>query len=402
MDRANIAAVVTERGGESSHMAILTRSLGIPAVSGIIDACSRIPNGSEILVDGEKGIITVNASRKNLHSFHISKNRYDHKSSLTKGEEYKKCATIDGVDVHLMANIGRVEEAEQIFEHHLDGIGLYRTEFLYLQSNEVPAEDTQVKAYTEVAKRLGDLPVVIRTLDLGGDKKLDLMNANFENNPNLGCRGLRFSLSENRLLDTQLRAITSTYENYGNVKVLLPMVLGGDDFRQSVERLQEIIGDNVVRQGPKVGAMIETPSALFELNEILEQADFISIGTNDLAQFMLAADRNTLGLLDGNPVLYPSVLRAIKKVVNAAQRHECPVCICGEAAGDPLTACLFVGLGIRELSMSPIRAARVRYVLRKASSGQLEEFASKALDSYKLQEIESLLLEFGNNVQINS
>jgi len=400
MDRANVAAVVTERGGNSSHMAILTRSLGIPAVSGITDACSLISNDSEILVDGEKGTVTLNTSKKALDTFHILKNRYNHNSMLTTEEEYKKCTTVDGLDIRLMANIGRVEDTEQVIKHHLDGIGLYRTEYLYLQSADVPNIDTQIEDYSKVAKKLGDLPVVIRTLDLGGDKKPEFISAEFENNPNLGSRGLRFSLSESRLLDTQLHAIAATCKNYRNIRVLFPMVMGGDDLRQSIKKLEEAINDVELRQSLKTGAMIETPSALFELDEILEQADFISIGTNDLAQFMLAADRNTLGLVTGDPAIYPSVLRAIKKVVDAAETRKRPVCICGEAAGDPPIACLFVGLGMRELSMSPVRAARVRYTLRETSCVVLQELAAKALECNNVQKIEALLFEFQNKVKM--
>jgi len=394
MDRANVAAVVTERGGESSHMAILTRSLGIPAVSGIVDACLLIADGSEILVDGEAGTVTLGANSESLRSFNVSRNRYNRDSVLTVEEEYKKSTTTDGVNISLMANIGRAGEAGQVLEHHLDGVGLYRTEYLFLQSSEVPDVDTQVKDYTGVAEKLGDLPVVVRTLDLGGDKKAGFLPAGFENNPNLGRRGLRFSLSESRLLETQLRAIVTTWRNHRNVQVLFPMVMGGDDLRQSVEKLKETADDVGAGGIPKVGAMIETPSALFELDEILEQSDFISIGTNDLAQFMLAADRNALGLIAGNPAIYPSVLRAVKRVVKAAREKACPLCICGEVAGDPLIACLFVGLGIRQLSMSPVRAARVCYNLRKVSFAAMEELAARALESSNAGQIESLLLEF--------
>jgi len=401
LDRANVAAIVTERGGESSHMAILTRSLGIPAVSGIDDACSLIPNGSEILVNGETGTVTLSANKISFDSFNIARKRYDHEKTLSLENEQKNCATTDSIRIRLRANIGRVEEIEEVLKHNLDGIGLYRTEYLYLQSADLPSMDVQVEAYSQVADKLDSLPIVIRTLDLGGDKKPEFLTSEFENNPNLGSRGLRFSLSENRLLDTQLHAIATTCKNHRNVQVLFPMVMGGDDLRLSIEKLKEIFNEAQVGQLPKVGAMIETPSALFELDEILEQADFISIGTNDLAQFMLAADRNTLGLIAGNPTTYPAVIRAIKKVITAAKEKKRPVCICGEAAGYPLIACLFVGLGIRELSMSPVRAAQVRYVLRKISSVDSEELAAKVLNCSNVQKIESLLLEFYNNQKFN-
>jgi phosphoenolpyruvate-protein phosphotransferase len=398
MDRSNVAAIVTERGGESSHMAILTRSLGIPAVSGISDACSLIANGSDILVDGETGEVTISASKNNLENFCVAREKYDDESTLTLEAEERECITANGVRIRLMANIGRVDEAGQILIHHLDGVGLYRTEFLYLQTADIPGMDKQVEAYNLVAKELFNLPVTIRTLDLGGDKKPGFLTSDFENNPNLGSRGLRFSLSESRLLDTQLHAIVTTWASHKNVRILFPMVMGGNDLRLCIEKLKEIADKVELDECPKVGAMIETPSALFELDEIVEQVDFISIGTNDLAQFMLAADRNTVGLIDGNPAIYPSVLRAIKKVINVARRRKRPVCICGEAAGDPLIASLFVGLGIRELSMSPVRAARVRYALRKGSSGDFEELADKALEIDNPRKIESLLIEFHNEI----
>jgi phosphoenolpyruvate-protein phosphotransferase len=396
MDRDNVSAVVTERGGESSHMAILTRSLGIPAVSGISNACLVIPDGAEVLVNGETGTVTLNPSKNTIDSFHVSKDKYNHDSTLTVEEEDKKCVTTDGVDVALMANIGRVEETEEVLKHNLDGVGLYRTEYLFLRSTSIPSFDAQVKAYSEVAEKLGNMPVVIRTLDLGGDKKPQFLGREFENNPNMGSRGLRFSLSENQLLKTQLEAIAATCKKYTNVQVLFPMVMGGNDLRLSIEKLKESASGLEVGGTLKVGAMIETPSALFELDEILEQVNFVSIGTNDLAQFMLAADRNALDLTSGDPALYPSVLRAVKKVADAADRKNCAASVCGEAAGEPSIACLFVGLGLRKLSMSPVRAARVRYALRKCGSVELEELARKALNCENVQSIESLLFDFQN------
>jgi len=400
MDRANIVAVVTERGGESSHMAILTRSLGIPAVAGIGDVCSVIENGSELLVNGEAGTVTVSPSKRRISSFHVTQDRYNRAIALAAEDEDKKCVTTDGAGIRLLGNIGRVEEAEQVVSHHLDGVGLYRTEYLYLKSGTVPSVGAQVEAYSAVCEMLGGLEVVIRTLDLGGDKKPSFLACEFENNPNLGSRGLRFSLSESLLLEGQLRAIAVTSERYGNVGVLFPMVTGGNDLRESIEKLGEIANEVGGGKRLKVGAMIETPSCLFELDEILDQADFISIGTNDLSQFMLAADRNTVGLVSGNPAIYPSVLRAVKGVIEAAARKKRSVCICGEAAGDPLIACLFVGLGVRALSMSPVRAARVRYMLRRASLSALEELGVKALESRNVGGVESLLHEFEKGIRM--
>lgn len=393
LDRTHVAAVVTERGGTTSHMAVLTRSMGVPAVSGVANACRRIPDGAEVLVDGVHGKVTIGATESNLNRFVAAKSEYNHIDSQAAREEQTECITSDGTKIELLANIGRAYEAADVLEHNLAGVGLFRTEYIFMQSSRPPACQTQVRIYQEVAERLAPRPVTIRTLDLGGDKIPPFLVPRFESNPSLGNRGLRFSLMERHLLHTQLEAILRTAKDFDNVQILLPMVMGKEDLSQTVERINSVAKELDMDQIPQIGAMIETPASVFELDEIFQVADFVSIGTNDLAQFMLAADRHSLYLLAENPVLHPSVLRAIKTIVQAAQEYDRPVCLCGEAAGNPPLACLLVGLGIRQLSMSPVRAARLRYALRRNSCSRLEEMARYALKSESPAKIEAALKE---------
>jgi phosphoenolpyruvate-protein phosphotransferase len=393
LDREHVAAVVTERGGTTSHMAVLTRSMGVPAVSGVVNACRRIPDGAEVLVDGVNGKVTIGATESNLNRFVAEKDKYNHIGSQAAQEEQTECITSDGTKVELLANIGRAYEAADVLEHNLAGVGLFRTEYIFMQSSEPPACQTQVRAYQEVAERLAPRPVTIRTLDLGGDKMPQFLAPKFENNPSLGNRGLRFSLMERQLLHTQLEAILRTAENFDNVRILLPMVMGKEDLSRAVEQISSAAEELHMHHTPRIGAMIETPSSVFELDEILQVADFVSIGTNDLAQFMLAADRNSLYLLAENAVLHPSVVRAIRTIVQAAQEYDRPVCVCGEEAGNPPIACLLVGLGIRQLSMSPVRAGRLRYALRRNSCSRLQEIAECALKSESPAKIGAALKE---------
>jgi len=379
LDRSHVAAIVTERGSETSHAAILARSLGIPGVAGIAEACSEIPPEADVLVDGESGEVTITPEHAQVETFSAQKHRYNHDSAEALSQRRLCCETLDGVPISLMANIGRADEAHQVRQSAVDGVGLFRTEYLFLDVDESPSLDVQANAYASVADSLAGLPLAIRTLDLGGDKKPRFLLPKFENNPNLGLRGLRLSLAEPELLRTQLRAIIRTARERDNVSVLFPMVLEEEDLRRAVEHFEQVSREEAGELDVAIGAMIETPSALFDLPAILDVADFLSIGTNDLVQFMLAADRNALDMMAAVSVLHPSVLRAIRAVVEAAGDAGKPVCVCGEAAGDPRVACLLVGLGIRQLSMSPVRAAKVRQAIRSHRATELDELAQEKL-----------------------
>jgi len=376
LDSARVRGVVTEHGGETDHAAILARSLGIPAVSGVERATELVEPGGLLLVDGERGVVTISPTGADVSSFERIKQTYDGDSARALAEEDEECRTRDGIYVDLLANLARLEQVGDVVKHGLHGIGLLRTEFLYLDSREAPSIERQIEAYRQLVRGLPGAPINIRTLDLGGDKHPAFLRRRSEANPHLGLRGLRFSLSEQELFHTQLAAIVEVARDHP-VRVLFPMVTGESDLSRAVDLLHLVAEERGVSRLPSVGAMIETPAAVFEIDEILEHCDFVSIGTNDLTQFILAADRSAAELIADYSVFHPAVLRAIRTVVDAATSAARPVGLCGEAAGDPTSALIFTGLGIRQLSMSPALAARVRYAIRRVASdetrGLLEE-----------------------------
>ena len=391
LDRRHVVGIVTEEGGENSHAAILARALGIPAVTGIAAATTQIRNGAQILIDGESGSVCVMPTQTAIATFDSLKSRYDDDTTIAIAAEELECVTRDGTRVSLLANINRPNESHLVTSHHLDGIGLFRTEFMFLESAEAPSFDRQVAAYRQVIDSLADRTVVIRTLDLGSDKVPAFLTPHHEANPHLGLRGLRFSLAEHNLFETQVRAVIAASQDHENCRLLLPMVLGAGDLSDAAKVIRGIITELDVPRTLAIGAMIETPSALFALEEILEIAEFICIGTNALTQFMLAADRDACDLVDDYSVLHPCVLRAIAKVIDAGHSAGREVCVCGESASYARTACLLVGLGVRQLSMSPVRAARVRYLLREMHIRRLEELAEQALGSRSTGAVLSLL-----------
>jgi phosphoenolpyruvate-protein phosphotransferase len=392
LDREHVAAIVTERGGPTGHAAILARAMGIPAITGVEGATRLIAPGSRLLVDGECAEITLLPTDTQRQQFDARMSRYRRASEAAVDAEQQHCATLDGHEITLLANIGRPAEAREVALHNLDGVGLFRTEFLFLDDSRPPDFERQLRCYQDACRAVGNRPLVIRTLDLGGDKHPLFLQDLAEMNPNLGLRGLRFSLEAAAdLFETQLRSIVQCATR-GDVRVMFPMVLGGDDFHHaaSIFRQLEVPGSTTDKPIP-VGAMIETPSALFTIEDILEEADFLSLGTNDLTQFMLAADRNATAVMADYSILHPAVLRAIRQVVDAAAASGKPLSVCGEAAGDPVIASLLVGLGIRSLSMSPGLAARVRYQLRRSRLDTLAELASDALKQPGIEAVKSLV-----------
>ena len=389
--KTGLAGIVSEHGGRFSHTAIVARSLGIPAVTGISNATSQIPSGIRLLVDGEAGRVLMAPSASDEASFAKRKREHEERAGAIAIKEELPSITLDGIEISLLANVGRPEEIEQVTEHNLTGVGLFRTEFLYLEAQERPDFQTQLDMYDRMARDLNGLPLVVRTFDLGGDKLPPfLLLEGSEKHTSLHLRGLRFSLAERSLLDIQLRAIVQVAQT-SDVRILFPMVIGGDDFAQAIATVERVANQLGVLRRPPIGAMIETPAALYALDEILELADFVSLGTNDLTQYMLAVDRDLAEGTDDCTAMHPAVLRAIKQVVEAADKRECPVCVCGEEAADPDFACLLVGLGIRELSMTPARAATVRHSLRKIACHEAFEVANSALECQTAQQVREFL-----------
>ncbi len=378
IDRDDVVGIVTEKGGENSHAAILARALGIPAVTGVPHATTRITPGLQVLIDGKSGCVTLAPTDTASADLGILRSDYDAAGVAALDAEGLECVTLDGVRVSLLANLNRVDELAQVAAHHLDGVGLFRTEFLYMDSPEAPTYERQLDVYQHLLDGLNGQQLVVRTLDLGGDKVPMFLISHHEANPKLGSRGLRFSLAHPELFTPQLRALLTASAN-GDLRILFPLVLGESDLAGACQHVERLADEMNLDKAPRLGAMIETPAALFSLKEVLQQVDFVSIGTNDLTQLMLAADRDAAELTDDYSVRHPSVLRAIRHVVEACDEAGRECCVCGESAGDVGTACLLVGLGIRQLSMSPVRAARVRCSIRSVRHSELVALAEDAL-----------------------
>ncbi len=389
VDRRHLAAVVTEEGGETSHAAILARALGVPAVTGVERLLQHVRTGMELLVDGEAGRIVISPSTAEFSSFAAEAKHWKQEHRRSIAEEGLPCATLDGFSVSLLANVARPEEASQVIVHRLDGIGLLRTEFLFLDAIEPPSVDFQYDVYRQIAEAVAGKPVVLRTLDMAGDKRPVFLNPEFDH-PLLSFRGLRFSLKECRLFVSQIAAALRAAKRY-DIRLLLPMVVE----RQDVARAVDLIRDGAAKEGlsrsPPIGVMIETPAAVVLFDELSTVADFVSIGTNDLVQYMLAADRQSVDIDDDYSIFHPAVLRPLRDLIARSADANLPISICGEAAGDSRSACLLAGMGIRQLSMSPVRAARVRHVLRGNRMADLSDIARQALHCGTTAEVRELL-----------
>jgi len=390
LDRSNVKAIVTERSGAQSHATILARTLGIPFVTGVADITKRIKSGDWLQVDAEKGIIFFSPSPNKKKNFSYQKHIYDDILQNEIRDEHRDAVTKDGEKISLMANIGKIKEISAISRHHLKGVGLFRTEYLYLTNTTPPKLSFQTDIYRQMATQLEGAPLVIRTLDLGGDKHPAFLPKSFEDNPNLGLRGLRFSLSEQKLFKTQIKAILNAAK-YGDVRIMFPMVTDHEDLHEAIKIVYDIAEKQKISKLPKIGSMIEIPSAVFAIDKILQLVDFVSIGTNDLTQFMLATDRNAIQMLDNFTTLHPMVMKAIFHVIEQAKTYNKHVSVCGEIAGEPTTACLLLGLGIKELSLSPYRASKVRHLIRKQEIKKLKSFADEALNNGDQETIKNIL-----------
>jgi phosphoenolpyruvate-protein kinase (PTS system EI component) len=364
--------------------------MGIPAVGDIPGLLERVRDGVSLLVDGERGDLVLDPEPSQVVSFGMVRDSYDLATAGIVGDEWRACTTSDGVDITLLANVGRLSEVDQVRRHYLQGVGLFRTEYLFLQSEEPPGLESQREVYRAVLEELKDLPIVIRTLDLGGDKTPRFPMPELRGMRS-STRGLSLSLAERELFTTQLQAIMEAASGPGDVAILLPMVVCADDFKRATAAIDEVATRLGRSSRPPVGAMIETPSALFELNELLDVADFISLGTNDLVQFMLATERRSTGALAESAFFQPSILRAVEHVVHAATTKGKSLTVCGEAAGDPMAACVLVGMGARRLSMSPVRAARVRDAIRRHNCSALQTLARRAAECSSRSEVMALV-----------
>ncbi len=395
MNLEHVAGFITDIGGKVSHTAILSRSLGIPAVVGLEVATSLINGGDLLIINGETGEVVINPTEEVSQSFLERKRR-----TKPIGREILKYASLpaetrDGVRVRLQANIEMVEEIPSAKMHGAEGIGLYRTEILYLNRKDLPTEEEHFQTYRSLVENITPATATIRTLDIGGDKFLPGYSKNNELNPALGLRAIRFSLKETGIFKTQLRGILRA-SVYGKLRILLPMISGIEEIRQAKTILEEVKKSLAKAKIPfdeeiRIGAMIEIPSASDIADILAREVDFFSIGTNDLIQYALAVDRINEHVSYLYEPLHPAVLRIIRWVVRSGHEAGIPVAICGEMAAEPIYAVVLLGLGLDEFSMNPVSIPKVKKVLRKARFEETRSLVEQLFQFSTASEIECFL-----------
>jgi phosphotransferase system enzyme I (PtsI) len=365
-------AFLTDLGGNTSHTAIVARSLNVPAVVATHNARALIRDGEMVIVDGGNHVVIVNPDRAVLSEYRLKQGEFDLARQKLKRLRSKRADTLDGVHVELQANIELPEDIEQALANGATGIGLFRSEFLFLNRADLPSEDEQFEAFRKVAAGMQGKPVTIRTFDLGADKHKEGLEglSRVAPNPALGLRAIRYCLAEPRLFLTQLRAILRA-THYGNVRILIPMLASASEIDQTlvlIEQAKESLREQDVPFDPRVaiGGMIEIPAAVLAMGAFLRKLDFLSIGTNDLIQYTLAVDRSDEAVSHLYDELHPAVLRLIGLAIGNATKAEVPIAICGEMAGDMRLTRLLLGLGLREFSMHPAHLLGVKQRVLKA------------------------------------
>jgi phosphotransferase system enzyme I (PtsI) len=398
LPRDKVLGFATDLGGRTSHTAIMARARGIPAVVGLKEAMRAAREGALALVDGSRGIAVFDPEPEVLAEHERRRRRYEELKRNFSTLKDQKCVTADGRAIGLAANLEVPEELPAILDHGADGIGLYRTEFFYLSRRALPTEEAQFQAYRTIVEAMSPHPVVIRTLDVGGDKFASYLGTPIERNPFLGLRGIRFSLSRQEIFCTQLRAILRATA-HGNVRVMFPMVIGLEEFRRAraiVQRMRAQLAQEGAPMAKRVplGVMIETPASVFAIDLLAAEADFFSIGTNDLIQYTLAVDRGNEAIAEIYEPLHPAVLRAIHAVVEAGRRRGIPVGVCGEMAGEPLYAVLLVGLGITDLSVSPFLVPEIKTMIHSCSYEEATQLARQCLTLGTPADVRSVVTDF--------
>lgn len=382
MDRGKVVGFVTDVGGRTSHTAILARSLAIPAVVGLENVTTQVASGEPMIIDGTTGTVILNPSPATFREYLARKQRYEYLEKELLAYQELSAETRDGHCVALRGNVELADDIAAASAQGVAGIGLYRTEFLFMAAAEPPSEEEQYLAYRAAVEAMAPHPVTIRTLDVGGDKFVPELNLLDEANPVMGLRAVRFSLKEGHLFKIQLRAILRAAA-HGNVRVMFPMISGVAEIRACrhlLEKARQDLVEEGVAVGPlQVGIMVETPAAVLIADLMAREVDFFSVGTNDLIQYCLAIDRGNEHVAYLYEPLHPAVLRALQRVCVAAREAGIEVSICGEMAGEQLYCLVLIGLGFSELSMNPASIPRVKRLMRQATLGEARDLVIQLL-----------------------
>ncbi|MCZ8538798.1 phosphoenolpyruvate--protein phosphotransferase [Psychrobacillus psychrodurans] len=397
LNRAFAKGFTTDMGGRTSHSAIMARSLEIPAVVGTKNATSAIKQGDFIVVDGDNGEVIINPSKDVIESYVTKRNQQEVEKQELLLLKNKQTITLDGIHVEVAANIGTPKDIESVLENGGEGVGLYRTEFLYMERDSLPTEEEQFQAYKQVLEQMDDKPVVVRTLDIGGDKQLPYLNLPEEMNPFLGFRAIRLCLEEQTIFRTQLRALLRA-SNFGNLKIMFPMIATLEEFREAKqllleekEKLQQegtLVSDHI-----EVGIMVEIPSTAVLADQFAKEVDFFSVGTNDLIQYTMAADRMNESVAYLYQPYHPAILRLVKMVIDAAHANGKWAGMCGEMAGDSIAIPLLIGLGLDEFSMSAPSMLKARNQINQLTQMEMKQLADKALSMQTSEQVKRYVKE---------
>ncbi len=395
MNRENVLAILTEVGGYTSHSAILARNYGIPAILGIDNVMEKLSDGETVIVDAVAGEIFTEPSNEELEKYANERDIF-----LLKAEEIKKYLTIepvtaDGEHIDVCLNVGTANDDEFVIQKFTDGVGLFRTEFLYMSRSSLPTEDEQFESYKKVAEIYGERPVIIRTLDIGGDKQLDYLDLPKEENPFLGLRALRFCFDMMHIFKAQLRACLRA-SVFGNIWIMFPMVGSLGDIHFAKKIVEEVKAELTLKgigfnPDIKVGIMIEIPSIAIMADVAAAEVDFASIGTNDLCQYLTAVDRLNPNVAKYYQSFHPAMFRLIGNVITAFKKQGKVISVCGEMGGDPLAAATLIGLGMKKLSMNASSVPRIKKLISQINIYKAERMARTILELSTAAQVENFL-----------
>ncbi|WP_404346862.1 phosphoenolpyruvate--protein phosphotransferase [Sutcliffiella horikoshii] len=397
LNRQYVKAFTTDIGGRTSHSAIMARSMEIPAVVGTKNVMETIQNDAMVIIDGLDGVVIVDPTEEEIATYKEKQEKYEEQKKEWAKLVNEKSLSSDGQEVELAANIGTPKDVKGVLANGGEGVGLYRTEFLYMGRTELPTEDEQYKAYKEVLESMEGKPVVVRTLDIGGDKELPYLNLPKEMNPFLGFRAIRLCLEEQDIFRTQLRALLRA-SSYGNLKIMFPMIATLDEFRQAKAILLEekealVKNGTTVNENIEIGIMVEIPSTAVMADIFAKEVDFFSIGTNDLIQYTMAADRMNEQVSYLYQPYNPAILRLVDNVIQAAHKNGKWAGMCGEMAGDPIAIPILLGLGLDEFSMSATSILPARSQLRGISKEETASYREEILSMSTAEEVVEFVKE---------
>jgi phosphotransferase system enzyme I (PtsI) len=392
---ANIAGIMTEIGGRTSHSAILARAMEIPAVLSIDNICSIVKNGDFVVLDGSTGEAIVSPDETTVAEYQKKYDAFQADKALLKAYTGKPSVTKDGTKVELVCNIGKPADAKKAVECDGEGVGLFRTEFLFMDRDSIPTEEEQFEAYKSVAETMKDKPVIIRTLDIGGDKALPYLGLEQEENPFLGFRAIRFCLNRRDIYETQLKALLRA-SAFGQIKIMVPLVTGVDELRQVKEMVADIMATYdkegiAYNKDIAIGVMMETPAACMMADALAKEAAFFSIGTNDLTGYTMAVDRGNAKVAYLYSTYNPAVLRAIKRIIECGRKENIMVGMCGEAAADPKLIPLLLAFGLDEFSVSATSVLKTRKIISECDVNECKELAEKVMKCVTEEEVLELL-----------